>query len=102
MLYNGDGGYLINTRLCRLPESQREEIDRQVKQLLEDWIKAKSDSAWNNLLVVPKKVGPDGKRKWRLVVDFRKLNEKTIGMLTPYLISLKYWTIWVSLSILHA
>jgi hypothetical protein len=24
-------------------------------------------------------VGPDGKRKWRLVVDFRKLNEKTVG-----------------------
>jgi hypothetical protein len=23
-------------------------------------------------------VGPDGKRKWRLVVDFRKLNEKTV------------------------
>jgi len=23
-------------------------------------------------------VGPDGERKWRLVVDFRKLNEKTV------------------------
>jgi hypothetical protein len=28
-------------------------------------------------------VGPDGKRKWRLVVDFRKLNEKTIGNAYP-------------------
>ena len=51
-----------------------------MEHLLEDGIIAKSDSVWNSpLLVVPKKVGPDGKRKWRLVVDFRKLNEKTIG-----------------------
>jgi hypothetical protein len=24
------------------------------------------------------KVGPDGKRKWRVVIDFRKLKEKTV------------------------
>jgi hypothetical protein len=28
--------------------------------------------------VVPKRVGPDGEKKWRLVVDFRRLNEKAI------------------------
>jgi hypothetical protein len=28
-------------------------------------------------------VGPDGKRKWRLVVDFRKLNEKKVGDAYP-------------------
>ena len=55
-----------------------------MKQLLEDGIIAKSDFPWNSpLLVVPKKVGPDGKRKRRLVVDFRKLNEKTIGNACP-------------------
>jgi hypothetical protein len=70
----------INIRPYQLPESQREETDHQVKQLLEDGIIAESDSPWNSpLLVVPKKVGPDGKRKWRLVVDFHKLNEKTVG-----------------------
>ena len=75
----------INTRPYRLPESQREEIDRQVKQLLEDGIITKSDSAWNSpLLVVPKKVGPGGKRKWRLVVDFRKLNEKNCRGCLPF------------------
>jgi len=75
----GAKGYPINTRPYRLPESQREEIDRQVKQLLEDGIIAKSDSTCNSpLFVVPKKIGPDGNRKWRLVVDFRKLNEKTV------------------------
>ena len=74
------GATPINTRRYRLPESQKEEVDRQVKQLLEDGIIVKSDSPWNiPLLVVPKTVGPDGKRKWRLVVDFRKLNEETVG-----------------------
>ena len=64
--------------------SQREEIDRQMKQLLEDGIIDKSHPPWNSpLLIAPKKVGPDGKRKWRLVVDFRKLNEKTVGDAYP-------------------
>jgi transposase InsO family protein len=74
----------INTRPYRLPESQKEEVDRQVKQLLEDGIIAKSDSAWNSpILIISKKAGSDGKRKWRLVVDFRKLNEKSIGDAHP-------------------
>jgi len=64
-----------------LPESQKEEIDRQVKQLVEDGIVTPSESPLNNtLLIVPKRAGPDGKPKWRMVVDFRKLNEKTVGM----------------------
>ena len=55
-----------------------------MQQLLEEGIIMKSDSPWNSpLLVVPKKAGPDGKRKWSMVVDFRKLNEKTIGDAYP-------------------
>jgi hypothetical protein len=42
----------INTRPYRLPRIQKEEVDRQVKQLLDDGIIAKSDSPWNNLLLV--------------------------------------------------
>jgi hypothetical protein len=82
----------INTRPYRLPESQKEEVDRQVKQLLEDGIIVKSDSPWNSpLLVVPRKKGPDGEQKWRMVVDFRKLNEKNYwGCLPPYSTLLKY------------
>jgi hypothetical protein len=74
----------INTRPYRLPKSQKEEIDRQVKQLVEDGIVTKSDSPWNSpLLIVPKKAGPDVRPKWRMIVDFRKLNEKTIGDAHP-------------------
>lgn len=74
----------INTRPYRLPESQRQEIDEQVTKLLDEGIIERSDSPWNSpILVVPKKTGIDGKPKWRLVVDFRKLNEKTIGDAYP-------------------
>jgi hypothetical protein len=74
----------INTRPYRLPESQKEETDRQVKQLVEDGVITKSDSPWNSpLLIAPKRAGPDGRPKWRMVVDFRKLNEKTIGDAHP-------------------
>jgi hypothetical protein len=78
------GATPINTRPYRLPESQKEEVDRQVQQLLEEGIIAKSDSPWNSpLLVVPKKAGPDGQKRWRMVVDFRRLNEKTFGDAYP-------------------
>ena len=74
----------INTRPYRLPESQKEETDRQVKQLVEDGIVTPSESPWNStLLIVPKRAGPDGKPKCRMVVDFRKLNEKTAGDAHP-------------------
>ena len=55
-----------------------------MKHLLKEGKIVKSDSPWNSpLLVVPKKMGPDGKRKWRMVIDFRRLNEKTIGDVYP-------------------
>ena len=61
----------INKRPYRLPESQRKEIDRQVTELLEEGIIVASNSSWNNpILVVPKRVGADGEKTWRLVVDF--------------------------------
>ena len=57
-----------------------------MKQLLKDGIIGKSDSLWNSLLLVgPKNVSPDRKSKWRLVVDFRKLNEKTVEVVYPLL-----------------
>ena len=41
-------------------------------------------SPWNSpILVVPKKAGASGKEKWRIVVDFRKLNYIRIGYSFP-------------------
>jgi hypothetical protein len=70
----------INLKSYRIPEAHHEEVDRQVKQMLEDGIIAPSTSPFNfPLLVVPKKVDASGKRKWRVCIDFRRLNDVTIG-----------------------
>jgi hypothetical protein len=48
--------------------------------MLEEDIITPSNSGWNfPLLVVPKKLDASGKRKWRICIDFRKLNEITVG-----------------------
>lgn len=74
----------INTKPYRLPESQKAEIEKQIDKLLHEGIVEESTSPWNSpLLVVPKKVDASGERKWRIVVDYRKLNEKTVGNAYP-------------------
>jgi hypothetical protein len=78
------GTSLINTRPYRLPESQKAEVDKQVDKILKEGVITESNSPWcSPLLVVPKKRDASGENKWRLVVDFRKLNEKTIGDAYP-------------------
>lgn len=74
----------VNQKMYRLPEKQREVINEQLKEMLENDVVQRSKSPWNSpLLVVPKKAGPDGEKRWRVVVDFRKLNEKTVGDAFP-------------------
>lgn len=63
----------------RLPQAQTEEIHNQVKGLLREGIIEPSVSPYNApLLLVPKK-GQTDLKKWRLVVDFRKLNDKIVN-----------------------
>jgi hypothetical protein len=70
----------ISTKSYRLAEAQKAEIDKQIDKLLREGMVEESNSMWNSpLLVVPKKDDTSGEKKWRLVVDFRKLNEKTVG-----------------------
>jgi hypothetical protein len=48
--------------------------------MIKEEIITPSKSEWNfPLVVVPKKRDATGKRKWRICVDFRKLNEVSIG-----------------------
>lgn len=48
--------------------------------MLDDGIIKESNSFWSApVWVVPKKIDASGKKKWRLVVDFRKLYTKTVA-----------------------
>jgi hypothetical protein len=70
----------VNTKPYRIPEVHREEVRRQTDQMLLDGIIEPSTSPWNSpILVIPKKEDASGRKKWRIVVDFRKLNEVTVG-----------------------
>lgn len=69
----------VYTKSYRYPYVHLEEVSRQIQKMLEQGIIRPSQSAWSSpIWVVPKKLDASGKTKWRLVVDFRKLNEKTI------------------------
>jgi hypothetical protein len=74
----------INTRPYRLPEAQKEEVNKQIQKLLQEGIIEESDSPWNSpILLVTTKLDASGQQKYRLVVDYRKLNEKTVGNAYP-------------------
>ena len=69
----------VYTKSYRYPEVHRQEVRRQIDDMLDQNIIRPSHSPWSSpLWVVPKKLDATGKRKWRTVIDYRKLNEKTI------------------------
>ena len=69
---------IINTKSYRPPECHKVEIERQVMDMLNKNIIEESDSPYNSpIWVVPKKIDASGKQKWRIVIDFRRLNELT-------------------------
>ena len=69
---------IINTKSYRPPECHKHKINRQVKEMLDKRIIEESDSPYNSpVWVVPKKSDASGKQKWRIVIDFRRLNELT-------------------------
>jgi len=70
----------INSKSYRIPEVNRKEVRRQTDQMLRDGIIEPSTSPWNSpIFAIPKKEDASGKKKRRIVVDFRKLNEVTVG-----------------------
>lgn len=69
----------LYTKLYRYPVMHREEVNRQIQDMLEQNIISPSFSPYNSpLWVVPKKSDNSGKQKWRIVIDYRKLNEQTV------------------------
>lgn len=69
----------INIKAHRLPPIQTKEISSQVEKMLRDNIIQESHSPWSAPVhLVPKKLDASGQQKWRMVVDYRRLNEITI------------------------
>lgn len=63
----------------RYPFHLKEEIQNQIQKLLDNKIIQPSISPYSSpVWIVPKKVDASGKKKWRLVIDYRKLNDKTV------------------------
>lgn len=70
----------ISSRIYRFPKVHEREVETQIQKMLEQKIIRPSISPYNSpLWVVPKRLGPSGERKWRVVTDYRKLNNVTIG-----------------------
>lgn len=65
----------IFSKPYRLPHSQKEEIQKQIDNMLDQGIIEPCNSEWSSpVLLVPKKCDVNGNKKWRLVIDYRKLN----------------------------
>ena len=66
----------IYTKNYRFPEVHKEEVTRQVNELLKQGVVTASRSPWNSpIWIVPKKEDKSGVKKWRMVIDYRKLND---------------------------
>lgn len=69
----------IYTKSYRYPFIHKTEVEKQITQMLDQNIIRPSNSPWSSpIWVVPKKLDASGKQKWRVVVDYRGLNQKTI------------------------
>ncbi|CAG9119218.1 unnamed protein product [Plutella xylostella] len=74
----------IHVKSYRFPECHKEEVGKQIQKMLDQNIIIPSNSPWSApVWVVPKKLDASGKRKWRVVVDYRKLNDVTVSEVYP-------------------
>lgn len=69
----------IFTRSYRYPYVHKQEVKTQIEEMLNNNIIRPSTSPYSApIWIVPKKDDASGEKKWRLVIDYRKLNDKTI------------------------
>lgn len=66
----------LNLRQYKIPFALRGEMDAQIRKMIDADLIEESTSPWNMpVLLVPKKTDSKGNKKYRLVVDLRRLNE---------------------------
>lgn len=74
----------IHVKTFRYPEVHKAEVSKQIDKMLKQDIIKPSMSPWSSpLWVVPKKLDASGERKWRVVIDYRSLNNIIIGDAYP-------------------
>lgn len=70
----------VYTKLYRYPHVFKKDVEEQIKELFDNGIIQHSISPYSSpVWVVPKKIDASGKRKVRVVIDYRKINDKTIN-----------------------
>ena len=69
----------VASRNYQIPDALKGELQGIINQMLRDKIIRHSNSPWNSpIILVKKKEDASKKEKWRLVVDFRRLNVVTV------------------------
>lgn len=68
----------VFTKNYRLPHTQKNEIKNQVNLLLENDLIELSASAYNSPIIIVPKKSVNGTKKFRMCIDYRKLNKKII------------------------
>lgn len=68
----------VFTKNYRLPHSQKAEIEKQVINLLDNEAIEPSISAYNSPIILVPKKSTNGEKKFRMCIDYRKLNQKLI------------------------
>lgn len=74
----------IHVKSYRFPEVHKQEVENQMQKMLAQNIIRPSISPWSApVWVVPKKMDASGKQKWRVVIDYRRLNDVTVNEVYP-------------------
>lgn len=69
----------VHQKVYPYPAAYADEVKKQIDKLLADGIIRPSRSAWTApVWIVPKKSDASGVKKFRMVIDYRKINEKTV------------------------
>lgn len=70
----------IYSRYYPFPMAMKYEVEKQIDELLKQGIIRHSESPYNSpIWVVPKKLDASNNKKYRMVVDYRKLNQVTVA-----------------------
>jgi len=70
----------LHTKPYSYPQAYEQEVEHQIQDMLNQGIIRPSNSPYcSPIWIVPKKQDASGKQKFRIVIDYRKLNEVTIS-----------------------